>query len=61
MVLQEEIQSIYKSVICFSLQPIPCKGWPVCILFREKEKEIDPNFGSKSIWDAAVVFALSKV
>lgn len=41
MVFQEEIQSIYEWVICFSLQLLPCK---VCIHFREEGNEMDPNF-----------------
>ena len=49
VVLQEEIQSIYKWTICFSLPLSSYRGWLECIHFREKEKEIDPNFGSKSV------------
>ena len=49
VVLQKEIQSSYKWAICFSLPLSSHKAWLECIHLREKEKEIDPNFGSKSV------------
>lgn len=62
MLLQEEIQSMYKWVICFYLQPLLCKGCFACIRFGEEEKETDPNFCRKSIWgEVVLMLTLSKV